>query len=105
MIAGRPADYRDVVHPRRMETAVYVVAETPPCVRLQEDAAKPQGRDYRTAHLGALERIRPSGQWVLAAILCPGDTTDALVAWLQWHDADPARVASSCTRKRTPSPP
>lgn len=35
MIAGRPADHRQIVHPHRMETAVYIVAETPPCIQLQ----------------------------------------------------------------------
>ncbi len=91
MTRGRPADYRDVVHPRRMDTAVYIAAEQPPCIRLQQQAARPKSRDHRTERLGALADVDPPERWLLAVILCPGDTTDDVVQWLRAH-GDPDRV-------------
>lgn len=92
MIVGRPRDYRDVVHPRRRDTRVFLVAETPPCIDLRDAAARPTGRDYRVAELGGLEGVEVPDSWVLAAILCPGDTTAEVVAWLGRHGGDPERV-------------
>lgn len=89
---GRPSDYRDVVHPLRMETRVYLVASKPPCIHIRDDAAKPKGRDYWTTKLDELASIDPPDLWVLAAILCPGDITREIVEWLQVHDGDPDRV-------------
>lgn len=92
MTAGRPSDYRGVVHPVRMETQVFIVAARPPCIRLRDEAARPKGRDYRTALLGDLAGLDLPGRWVMAAILCPGDSSRALVAWMQAQGADPERI-------------
>jgi hypothetical protein len=92
MIAGRPPDYRDVVHPVRLQTRVVIAAGTPPCITLRDQAAHPRGRDYHTVRLGNLEDLALPERWVLAAILCPGDTTESLVAWLQKTGGDPDRV-------------
>ena len=89
---GRPADYRAVIHPDCMKTAVYVAAGRPPCIELHAQASTPTGRDYRATRLGDLDSIRPKGRWVLAVILCPGDTTLELVAWMHGARADPERV-------------
>jgi len=88
----RPEDYRAVVHPERRKTRVFLVAGTPPCIQLRDEAARPKGRDDHTALLGKLGPLQPPKRWVLAAILCPGETTDALVAWLREHDADAGRI-------------
>jgi hypothetical protein len=88
----KPPDYRDVVHPRRKETRVLVVAGQPPCIHLRDEAAKPRGRDYRTASLGDLASVEVPPRWVLAVLLCPGDSTAPVVAWLQRAGGDPSRV-------------
>lgn len=91
-MTDRPEDYRAVIHPVRRDTRVFIVAETPPRIRLRDEAARPKGRDYHTARLGNLARLRLPARWVMAAILCPGDTTEPLVAWMREHAADPRRV-------------
>lgn len=92
MTAGRPPDYRSVVHPARTATRVFIVARSPPCIRLRDEAARPKGRDYRTASLGDLADLEPPPRWVMAAILCPGDDASALVEWARAGKADPDRI-------------
>ncbi len=92
MIAGRPADYRAVVHPARLKTRVFVVAGTPPCIQLRDEAARPSGRDFHTSLLGDLDSLTLPERWVMAVVLCPGDDTLTLVKWLGARRADPARV-------------
>ncbi|MFO1533693.1 MAG: hypothetical protein ABR562_08400 [Thermoplasmatota archaeon] len=91
-MTGRPSDYRSVVHPLRMETRVFLVASTHPCIRIRDEAAKPTGRDYRTVDAGELAALDPPRQWVLAVLLCPGDDAAEVVAWLGAHGGDPDRV-------------
>ncbi|HEV8360300.1 MAG TPA: hypothetical protein VGR28_07600 [Candidatus Thermoplasmatota archaeon] len=88
----RPPDYHDVVRRARLRTRVFLVAQTPPCIRLRDEAARPRGRDYHTALLGDLHALKLPARWLLAVILCPGNGTEALAAWLRQHDADPDRV-------------
>lgn len=88
----RPADYRDVVHPRRLHSRVFLVASTPPCIRIRDEAARPKGRDYWTTRLGDLDEMGLPEKWVMAAILCPEDDAEEIVQWLARHDADPERV-------------
>ncbi len=92
MIAGRPRDYRDVIHPRRLDTRVFLVANTQPCIDLRDAAARPTGRDYRITDLGAWRDQAVPPSWVLAAILCPGDDTQELVHWLATQNGDAERV-------------
>ncbi len=88
----RPNDYRDVVHPVREQTRVYVTASTPPCIKLRDEAARPNGRDYWTVRMADLKEISPPKQWLLAAILCPGDHAQQVVDWLQENNGEPERV-------------
>lgn len=92
MTAERPADYRDVVHPARMATRIFIVARHPPCIRLRDEVARPKGRDYHTARLDDLDGLDLPARWVLAVVLCPGDTTEDLVRWMARRGADPARL-------------
>lgn len=92
MIAGRPADYRDVVHAGRLDTRVFLLAGELPCIRLRDEAARPEGRDYRTADLGGLEDVEPPQRFLVAAILCPGEDTEILVAWMRRRGVDAGRV-------------
>lgn len=93
MIGGRPPDYRDIIHPRRLQTPVYLLAATPPCIELRDEAARPRGRDHRTTHLESLDSLRPAPRSIVAVLLCPGDSTADLVAWMATHTIDAERVA------------
>lgn len=92
MTSGRPLDYRDVILGARFDTKVYVAAGQPPCISLRNAVSLPRGRDYRAIDLGDLPEPEPGARWLLAAILCPGDSSEVVVEWLVRQKADPERV-------------
>lgn len=77
------SDKVNVVRAHRLDTTAYLVATQPNCLAIRRiEGEKVTGRRLRLASPDGLpppDRLPSS--WVVAVLLCPGDTTDALAAW------------------------
>lgn len=72
------------VAPHLHKTTGYVLALREPCLELQWRETVGGGVPGRAFHPLAdvdLRRWTPTGSWLLAVILCPGDTLAAVAAW------------------------
>lgn len=75
------SNQRAVIRAHAKDTVCYVFAETGDCLHLARGRAEAMtGRTLRHVTSARLPTGLPKS-WMVAAILCPGDTTDALAAW------------------------
>lgn len=71
--------YAEVVRAHRMDTVVYVLADSGDCMDIRDDeVANVPGRELAPITSGDLGDLDPGGSWMLAVIVCPGETVDAL---------------------------
>lgn len=74
---------RDVVHPRRKETVGIIVAAAGPCFKVAtEQQLKASGRTVHVTTPHAFHKVRRPRSWAVAVILCPGDDTRELAAFV-----------------------
>lgn len=94
MTVERGPDWARVVRDNWHRTTAYLLASTRPCIEIRDDELDAV-RDRRVlVGVGPkdLEDWSPSGSWMLAVILCPGDSTEHLAAWAKEHRIDETRV-------------
>lgn len=80
-----PPAQRDAIRRHWREAVAYVVAGTPPCLGLRDQAVLPTGRRYHAASMVELPALRPGKSWTMAVILCPGDTVAEIAVWAIRH--------------------
>lgn len=74
--------YAEVVRAHRMDTVAYVLADAGDCLGIRDDeVANVSGRNLVPVDSENLPDLDPEGSWALAAIVCPGETVEALAAW------------------------
>lgn len=85
---GAPG-YQEIVRTHRMDTVAYVLADSGECLDIQrEEVANVPGRRIVPLTSTDLAELEPPGSWFLAALLCPGDTTETVAAWATGYPAD-----------------
>ena len=86
-------DETEIIRVHRFDTTCWVLAEHGACLDLKtQEVRKVTGRRMVPVTANALPRHRPTS-WFLAAILCPGDTTDSIAAWaMQLKPGDWVRI-------------
>lgn len=82
---------KEIVRRHWRETTAYVLASEPPCLGLRDQTVLPKGRRYDAKALRDLATLRPGKSWVMAIILCPGDTLQQAADWAVKHRADGER--------------
>lgn len=82
---------RDVVAPNVGKSLAVLVASTQPCIRLAfDEAAAARTRPFKVTTPQHLESLALPRSWIMAAIVCPGDSVEEVAAWTlrNGHDAD-----------------
>lgn len=94
MSLGRRRDWYSTVRGNWQKTTAYLLASREPCIaiRAAELKAIRENRVVVGVDSAALGRWKPTGSWLLAVILCPGDETAELADWIWVNQLDPSRV-------------
>lgn len=86
-------DYSSIVRSNWKQTTGYLLASRQPCLDIRDDERRSvQGRVLVARDASDLTHWVPSQSWVLAVIVCPGDSLDSLAAWVQRHRVDTSRI-------------
>jgi hypothetical protein len=68
-------------------TTGYLVTADEPCITVARDELREVERRLELVDLADVGRLRPSGSWSMAVIVCRGDDLRALAAWARQRDA------------------
>lgn len=91
-MSKRPSGYHDVVKAYWRQTKGYVLASRQPCIRIRDDEVKHINRVLVAQHPDDLASLELPKSWIMAVLLCPGDSTADLAAWARKHRIQPGRV-------------
>lgn len=94
MSDGRGPGWYETVRRNWKKTTAFLLAGRHPCLTIRDDELDAI-RDNRVLvglSFEDLEAWSPEGSWMLAVLLCPGDSTEPLVDWAEEHSIDPSRV-------------
>lgn len=78
-----PSNPRDVIHPHRFETVGYLFATSPPCIRVQEQEVQRVKRTLVPLRPGGLPPNHRPKSWILAVLVCPGDSLAEVAPWVR----------------------
>ena len=78
-----PPNPRDVIHPHRLDTVGYLLATSPPCTRIVADEVRHVRRTLVALAPGSPPPASRPQSWVLAVLVCPGDTLAAIAPWVR----------------------
>ena len=93
MSVDRHADWFQTVRTHWHRTTGFVLASREPCLSIRADEPDAvRGRALVAVDDADLAAWDPGASWVLAALLCPGDTILPLLDWLRAGHRDPTRV-------------
>lgn len=71
-----------------MDATAFVVADSGDCLGIQRDeVARVKGRRLLSLTGRDLEQLAPTGSWIMAVLLCPGDGTEDLARWARRRPA------------------
>lgn len=76
-----PPDYSRVVRGGKDHAVGYLLATSGACLTLRDEELRHIDRNLVDVAPGQLPTLRPTGSWLLAVLLCPGDRTDEVAAW------------------------
>lgn len=87
-------DFYEVAWKNWKKTTAFLLAGSEPCISIRDDELDAIEGNRVLVGLGFedLAAWQPSGSWMLAVLLCPGDSTERLAAWAAEHEVDPGRV-------------
>lgn len=87
-------DWHDVVAANWRKTTGYVLALDGSCFKVRDDELAAIKKNRVLVGLSArdLDKWTPRGSWLLAVLLCPGDSVEAVARWVKRHGADADRV-------------
>ncbi len=83
MTEAFPGNPRDVIHPHRFETAGYLLATSAPCTRIVADEVRIVKRTLYALTSGHAPPVSRPRSWVLAILVCPGDTLAGIAPWVR----------------------
>lgn len=75
------SDYAAVVRAHHKDTVGFILADSDPCLHIQDLKVTRIRRTLRPIASSDLERLRLPRFWMLAVLLWPGDTTGSLASW------------------------
>jgi hypothetical protein len=78
-----PPNPRDVIHPHRLETVGFLLATRPPCTRIVVDEVRNVKRTLKALGPGDIPPSPLPRSWVLALLVCPGDTLEGIATWVR----------------------
>ena len=81
MSVDRPVDYGRLVRARVGATRGFILATAQPCLSIRSLEFVAIQRDLQPAVATRLSGLNLPGSWLLAVLLCPGDTTDDVAGW------------------------
>lgn len=94
MSVDRDRGWYEVVREHWRETTAFLLAESDPCIEIRdaELEAIEGNRVLRGGSFADLEAWEPPASWMLAVLLCPGDSTQRLASWAAKHAIEAERV-------------
>lgn len=93
MSVDRHPDWFGVVRMFWNRTTGFLLASREPCLQIRDrELMAVRGRALASRDVADLARWQPPDSWLLAVIVCPGDSIDPIVEWTKRHRADPTRV-------------
>lgn len=78
-----PSNPRDVIHPHRLDTVGYLLATSGPCLRIVADEVRHVKRTLSALAPGSTPPSSRPKSWVLAILVCPGDTLQGIAPWVR----------------------
>lgn len=92
--SDRAPGWYEIVRQNWQKTTAHLLADTEPCIKIRDDEleAIEENRVLVGLSFEALDAWVPSGSWMLAILLCPGDDLTRLISWAGEHEIDPSRV-------------
>lgn len=83
-IPGLPPGAIELVRPHLKRTVGYVLAASGDCLDIQaREVDTIKGRRFQSVHPDRLESLDLPESWILATVMCPGDTTDAIARFTE----------------------
>ncbi len=94
MIIDRHPDWSQTVRENWTKTTAFLLASAQPCIAIRDEEVRAIKANRVLVGLSAsdLEAWHPPSSWMLAVLVCPGDTTLDVTAWVRSRKADPRRV-------------
>jgi hypothetical protein len=77
----RPTDYATVVREHAARTTGIILADSGDCLDIRGHEVRHVRRMLRPVASGDLEKLELPDSWMLAAILCRGDSTSLVAGW------------------------
>lgn len=86
--------WHEAVRRNWRRTTAFLLASTQPCITIRDEELQAIRAHRVLVGVGPddLAGWEPGASWMLAVVLCPGDSTDALAAWARRHRIDASRV-------------
>lgn len=85
--------FHDVVAEHHGDSQAFLLARSEPCITIAYDEKENvTGRSFSVVRPDELDDLEVASSWIMAVLLCPGDTSRSLAEWIQAHDRDPSRV-------------
>lgn len=81
-------DFASVVAKSWMKTTGFIVSSREPCISIGRDEVRHVKRRLVPVHLEDVPRLRPTGSWFMAVIVCPGDDLEGVARWAKGKDAE-----------------
>lgn len=86
-------EFQDVVVNHHGESDAILVAGREPCITIASDEEdNVTGRSFQVIDPGELDGLELRSSWMMAVLLCSGDTTKPVADWIQATGRDPRRV-------------
>lgn len=105
MSIDRHPDWYTVVRGHWKQTTGFLLASAEPCLSIRDQELESVGgRALASRSPKDLERWNPPRSWILAVIVCPGDSLQPVVDWVHRHRADPDRVWFFLHPRTDPAP-
>lgn len=88
-LPGLPPGAIERVRPHLQKTVGFILATSGDCLDIQaREVETIKTRRFRSVHPDRLESLDLPESWILAAVMCPGDDTDAITRFAKALDSD-----------------
>lgn len=77
----RPTDFAAIVGAHHREARAFLLATSEHCAEVRDREVEVVRRNLEVVDPAALLDLEPEGSWVLAVLVCPGDTVEAVARW------------------------
>ena len=88
----KPQDYVPVVRAHHKKTACYLLVAREPCIGIAQDEANAIDRNIQIVSHEDLEDLDLPPSWLLAFVVCPGDSVAPLARWVKARRARGRRI-------------